>query len=304
MRQVAHDLDSALDVLFDDNRGRLGEKLVNLLEGLVLGLGHEEDLVEPTQDGDTSVETERETDTSHRIHHRGKVVGDDEGAQEEVGVRSGHAVTPEISGEDLGGNDPGQAGIGAEEPHVKDDTGQIETFSRGRIGLVVDGVACSHEHQTDEETRKHNVGPVASTEPLHVQHCGNSTDQQGSTSNERHIDTGTVIEADLRHQNTHVVHNCVHTRKLTEEYHDVGVDHGAASPAISEKVQPSPLLRVGLFFVLRGDSLTHAQKFLLGLVRVEAANALPHTIRLDRSSLVHQVTGALRHEEHTDQKDG
>lgn len=71
---------------------------VNLLERLVLCLGHEEDLVNLADKGNASVEAQCKTGASHGRLHGGEVVSHDKGGKEEESVRSGHAVTSEIGG--------------------------------------------------------------------------------------------------------------------------------------------------------------------------------------------------------------
>lgn len=100
-----------LPVLGDQLARGLREDEVDLLERLVLGLGHEEQLVEPTDKGDAAVETGGETDGGHGVLHAGEVVGDDEGGEEEPAVRGGHAVGTQVGGVGFGGDDPGQTGV-------------------------------------------------------------------------------------------------------------------------------------------------------------------------------------------------
>lgn len=107
--QIPRYLDAILQILLHNHRSRLGEELIYLLEGLVLGLGHEEDLVEPAENGDTAIEAQRETDSGHGVHHSGEIVGDDERAEEEVCVRGRHAVAAEVGGEGFTRDDPGKS---------------------------------------------------------------------------------------------------------------------------------------------------------------------------------------------------
>lgn len=200
MRQITDDLGSLLHVLLNDHRSRLREELVDLLERLVLGLRHEDDLVEPAQHGNTTVETEGQTDTAHGVHHAGEVVGDDEGAEEEVGISGGHTVVTQVGGEDLRRNDPGQAGVGTKEAHVQDDTGEVDTLSSGGVLVVVDGVTHTDENKTNEEAGKHGISPVTTAEALHVHDGRDGADQQRTTTDEGHEDRGLCVEADGLHE--------------------------------------------------------------------------------------------------------
>lgn len=47
-KEIVGGLLDVLPVLSDELAGRLREDKINLLEGLILGLGHEEELVEPS----------------------------------------------------------------------------------------------------------------------------------------------------------------------------------------------------------------------------------------------------------------
>lgn len=79
-------------ILLDQLTGRLAEDDIDLLERLVLGLGHEEDLVEPAKDGDAAVEAEGKADLGHGCLHLREEVGDEEGAEKERGVGRFHPV--------------------------------------------------------------------------------------------------------------------------------------------------------------------------------------------------------------------
>lgn len=304
MAQIANHHGRALDVLAHDGGRRPREELVDLLEGLVLGLGHEEDLVEPADGGDAAIETQGETDTGHGVHHGGEVVGDDEGAEEEVGVGSGHAVGSQVGGEDFGRDDPGETGVGAEEAHVEDDAGQIDTLGGGGVIFVVDGVAGADKDQTDEEARKHGVGPVATAELLHVHDGGDGADEQRTTADQRHENTGAFVETDLGHEDAHVVHDGIDTGELTQEDHGVGVDHGTTGTRVGEEVHPGILACVLLLLALRRDGLSHAQKFVLGVERLKATNPLPDAVGLNRFALVHEETRTFGKEQHSHEQDG
>ena len=86
VRQIGHILRDALEVLSDELARRLGEEDVDFLEGFILGLGHEGQLIEPADDGDSAVEAEGEADAGHGGLHVGEEVGDEPGAEEEGDV--------------------------------------------------------------------------------------------------------------------------------------------------------------------------------------------------------------------------
>ncbi len=138
--QIGHVLRDALEVLPDELAGGLGEENVDFLEGFVLGLGHEGELVEPADDGDAAVEAEGEADAGHGGLHVGEEVGDEPGAEEEGHVGGFHAVGAEVGGVDFGGEDPGQAGVRAEEAFVEDEAGDVAAFSSAHVGFGVDEV--------------------------------------------------------------------------------------------------------------------------------------------------------------------
>lgn len=58
-----------LDVLVDNLPRRPLEDEIDLLEGLVLGLGHEEDLVDPADGGDATVEAQGQAGLAHGALH-------------------------------------------------------------------------------------------------------------------------------------------------------------------------------------------------------------------------------------------
>jgi len=94
---------------------------------------------------------------------------------------------------------------------------------RRKIDLVAD----ANEHQANEETRQHHDGPEAAAARLHEEDGGNGADEEGPAADKRHVVCLFGVEADLVHEHRHVVHDCVDTRELAEEDHDVGVDQGA-----------------------------------------------------------------------------
>jgi hypothetical protein len=96
--KISHSLLDASPVLGHDFSRRTREDGVNLLKRLVLGLGHEEDLVDLADKGNASVEAQCKSGASHGVLHGGEVVCHDEGGEEEESVRSGHAIASEIGG--------------------------------------------------------------------------------------------------------------------------------------------------------------------------------------------------------------
>lgn len=296
MRQIIHRHANVLNILPHNHRRRLREDLIDLLETLPLGLGHEEKLPEPAHGGNTAVEAQGQADTGHGLHHAGEVIGHDERAEEQVRVGGGHAVASQVGREDLGGNDPGETGVGAEEAHVEDDSGQVGAFGGGGVGLEVDLVADADEHQAEEEARQRDGGPDAAAESLHVQHGGDGADEQGAAADERHEDGGALVEADFVHEHAHVVHDGVDAGELAEEDDDVGVDHGAAGAAVGEEVHPGVLLGVLLFMVFGGDGLSHAEELVLCFERGEAADAFPDAVGFGGFAFVHEEARAFGEE--------
>ena len=126
MREIARRLGDGPHILLHELRRRLTEQDIDFLERLVLRLGHEQQLIEPAQHGDAAVEAEREADARHGVLHVAEEVGDEPGAEEEGHVRGLHAVAAEVGRVDLGGEHPGEAGVGAEEAFVEDQTGEVE----------------------------------------------------------------------------------------------------------------------------------------------------------------------------------
>lgn len=84
--KIPHSLLNASPVLrYNLSRGTRKDG-VNLLERLVLCLGHEEDLVNLADKGNASVEAQRKAGASHGLLHGGEVVRHDKGGEEEEGV--------------------------------------------------------------------------------------------------------------------------------------------------------------------------------------------------------------------------
>ena len=176
VEQIAGSLGGLPEILGDELAGGLSEDEVDLLEGLVLGLGHEEDLVEPAEDGDAAVEAEGEAGLGHDPLHVGEEVGDEPAAEEEVDVGRLHAVGAQVGGEDLRGQHPRQARVRAEEAVVDDDAGQVEAGGAREVAGR-DLVRDADQDQAEEEAGEHQVGPEAAAEALHVQDAGDRAEE-------------------------------------------------------------------------------------------------------------------------------
>ena len=203
-RQIGYILAHALEILPDERTGRLGKQDVNLLERLVLRLGHKGELVEPAEDGDAAVEAEREADARHGGLHVGEEIGDEPGAEEERDVRGLHAVGAEVGRVDLGGEHPGEAGVGAEEAFVEDQARDVAALGASDVCGRVDEVGAADDEEADEEARQHGAGPEAAAEALHVEDGRNGTEEQAAAADEGHEDGLLAVEADLVHQGRHL----------------------------------------------------------------------------------------------------
>ena len=208
-RQIRHVLRHALEILPHELTRRLREEDVDFLEGFVLRLGHERELVEPADDGDAAVKAERKADARHGGLHVGEEVRDEPGAEEEGDVRGLHAVGAEIGGVDLGGQDPGEAGVGAEEALVEDEAGDVAALGAADVGLAVDEVGAADDEEAEEEAGQHGAGPEAPAEALHVEDGGDGAEEEGAAADEGHEDGLLAVEADLVHERRHVVHDCL-----------------------------------------------------------------------------------------------
>ena len=208
MEQVPGHAHSTLSVFLDELAGGLHEQLIDLLERLVLGLVHEEDLVEPAKDRNTAVETESQTSRGERLLHAGEVVCDDERGQEQPSGGGGHSVRAKVGGVDLRGDDPSEGRVGTEEEFVENEASEIHGQPAGNVA-VTEVVRGTDKDKTDEETRQHSNGPEATTASLHEEDGGDGTDQKRATTNEGHVSGIVVVEANLGHENRHVIHNGV-----------------------------------------------------------------------------------------------
>lgn len=305
MGQIGHILRDALQVLLDELAGRLGEEDVDFLEGLILRFGHEGELVEPTDDGDAAVETEGEADAGHGGLHVGEEVGDEPGAEEEGDVGRFHAVGAEVGGVDFCGQDPGQAGVGAEEAFVEDETGDVAALGSADVGFGVDEVRTADDEQANEEAGKHGAGPETATEAFHVEDGGDGTEEERAAANEGHEDGLFAVEADLVHQGGHVVHNCVNSGHLTQHDHSIGVNNGAASTGHGDKVEPSEAAGAGVFgFELIEYRVLHDEELLTVFLELCPTDTLPNIEGFEGAAFVHEEAGGFGHEKHACQHDG
>ena len=152
--------------------------------------------------------------------HLRKEVRDQERAQEQCHVGRLHAVRPEVRGVHLGWDDPGQAGVGAEEALVDDQSSDVRALGTPEIGLQVDEVAASDDDEADEESGEHGTGPEPAPEFLHVEDGGDGSEEQTATAHEGHENGVSGVKSNLGHQGRHVVLNCIYSCKLAEENHD------------------------------------------------------------------------------------
>lgn len=96
------------------------------------------------------------------------------------------------------------------------------------MGIDRDVIRDSNQNQTDEESGKHCNGPESPAACLHEENSRNGSDQQRSTSNKRHVCSLLVVEANLVHQDRHVVHDGIYTSQLSEKNHDVCINKSSA----------------------------------------------------------------------------
>lgn len=303
VKQVFRDAHRTLRVLLNELPCWLLEKLVNLLQSFVLGLRHEEDLIEPPEYGNSTVEAKRQTSPGHGVLHSGEVVRDDEGREEQPTGRSGHTIRTEVGRIHFRGDNPRERSIRTEEELVEDKTSEVDAEL---CGECVELVANADENETKEESRQHSDSPEASSAGLHKEDRRNGTDEEGSTTHERHVCGIVRIEPNLVHENAHVVHDSVDSRELTKEDHYVGVDDSATSTRFGKEIHPGELvgptgIDFPLFFL--GANL-HNEEFLTGFVSLDSTNTLPHLEGLESLAFVHQVSWGFRHEKDTNSHNG
>jgi len=101
--------------------------------------------------------------------------------------------------------------LGSEEDFVNDQTGEIDALLATN---ALDVVADAYQDETDEETGKHSNGPETAATGLHEKDGGNGSNQERSSTNKRHVVCIVFIEADLSHENRHVVHDGVDSGEL------------------------------------------------------------------------------------------
>ena len=172
MGEIGHILRNALEILPNELARGLGEEDVDFLEGFILRLRHECQLIEPTEDGDAAVEAEREADAGHGGLHVGEEIRDEPGAEEERDVRRLHAVRAKISRVDLRGEDPREASVGAEEAFVENEAGDVATLCAADVGFGVDEIGAADDEEADKEARQHGAGPEAAAKSFHRNYCG------------------------------------------------------------------------------------------------------------------------------------
>ena len=226
--QVPTRLFNTCPILTHDIHGRSRKHFLNLLKRFVFGLWHEEHLIHPADGRNAAVESQTQTRLAHGFLHGCEVVCHDEGHEEEERVGGCHPVAAEVCWVYFRWNDPGETGVAAEKALVDDETGKVEGFDGHKVRLEVDLVTGADENKTDEEAGERNDSPEAAAEGLHEENGGDRSEQQGTATDEGHIICIFLVESDLVHKHTHVVHDGIDTRHLPKDNHNVGVDEGAA----------------------------------------------------------------------------
>jgi hypothetical protein len=314
MEDITNSLLATSDILPHQLSRRLRKYKINFLQCFILCLWHKENLVEPSHHRDPAIESESQPGPSHGGLHSAEIVGHDEAAEEERCIRSGHAVRTQIGGVDFCGNDPGETCVGAEESHVQDQPGEIHSLCSRKVGQR-DMIASAYNDEAHEETWEHSYGPESAPACFHEKDGGDGAKEKSSAADEGHVVAVCRVEADLIHEDGHVVHDCVHAGKLTEKDHDVGIDEGAAAAwhsilivrsivscpcdqILPNKIHPgesaSCFLRHFTFLLL--NRCFHDKELLLRLNGINASNAFPNFVRLQRLALVHEETGTFWHE--------
>ena len=302
--KITHVLCNSLEVLFDQFACRLAEKNINLLQRLVFRLRHEQQLVEPANHGNTAIEAQCQTNTGHGFLHIAEKVGYEPRAEEECYVRSFHAVTSQICWVHFRRQDPGETGVGTEEPLVEDETGDIAALCATNVGFGVDQVAAANDQQAKEESGKHRACPEAATEAFHVEDCGKRPKKERATADERHEYGLLGVEAYFAHKSSHVVHDSVDPCELSEENHDVGVDDGTAGSRNGEEVKIDEFLAASGTFDFLQYTVLHDKEFFSVLLQFCASNTLPDVESFECFALVHEEPRRFGHEEHASKHDG
>ena len=108
-----------------------------------------------------------------------------------------------------------------------------------------------------------------------------------------------------KEKKSYIVHDGVDAGELSQKYHDVGVDDGAASTRNGEEVEPSEAAGAGLCgFELVEDGVLHDEEFFPVFLELRSADALPDIESFKGAALVHEEAGRFGHEEHAHQHDG
>ncbi|KAI6752463.1 hypothetical protein HG530_013832 [Fusarium avenaceum] len=160
--------------------------------------------------------------------------------------------------------------------------------------------------KADKEPRKHGNSPESSAKSFHKENGRNGTDEEGSATNKGHVVGLLLVEANLVHEDGHVVHNRVHTSQLTKENHNVAVNESAAGAGLGEEVHPREAGVLGplsdcVFFL--NDGRTHNVELLAGVARLNTTDALPDLESVEVALLVDEETGTFREEEHAEEHD-
>ncbi|KAH3670880.1 hypothetical protein OGAPHI_000591 [Ogataea philodendri] len=276
VENVAEVFPNGLEVDCNKSHGWFGEKVVDFFQRSALGLHHEKQLVDPSQSSDSSVESQSQSSVGERVPHIGEVVGDDEGPQVQRGTGHGNTVRTQVCWEHLGWNNPGQTRVRAEEAHVQDDTGQVQSERRRAVDRQ--SVRDTNKHQSDEESWKHSIGPEPASTVVHAHDGWNGTEKQSTSSNKRHEHRVLLVESNGSHQGRHVVHDSVDTGELSKENH-----------------------HCGLFLFQRLD---HVQELDLGVNVLDVSKTFPDSVCGSKSSLVDKVSWGLWKEEHTGKQQG
>ena len=104
------------------------------------------------------------------------------------------------------------------------------------------------------------------------------------------------------HEGGHVVHDGVDSGELTQEYHDLSVDDGAASTRNCKEVETCQATSTGGLAVVFCDAgVFHDEELFAVFCELNATNAFPGIKSLKGPTLVHEEARGLRHEEHSHQ---
>lgn len=179
--ECAHD---ARKILLNQLSSWLAEDDVDLLQSLVLSFWHEQQLVDPSHDSDTSVEAQREPDLGHGLLHLCEEVRDQERAEEERHIGCLHSIGPQVRWIDLRWDDPSQAGVRTKEALVDDEARDVGALGTRKIRLQVNEVAAPNNDEANKEARKHSTSPESASELLHVEDGGNGSEKETAAAHE------------------------------------------------------------------------------------------------------------------------